>query len=245
MIIYLDQSGAHEPSDAIAVIGYAASEGDWEGIQEKWRQILDLYGVPEFRFVKEQKRQDLIEALFQIVRDHTAFGMGGVLNVQDYERCVPDWFKRENEHPYYFVFQLFFDMLLGSLERLLAPPLPPDRKLTFVLDQNQFMQRAAGTFLQLKSLRDTHDRMGTITFKSRKDCPLLEVADLIACLVRDEASRRAQRPEREWAKQMRQRYNLIVGLYDKDNIPGLVHRIMVGKLKAADAIFAQATGATL
>jgi hypothetical protein len=164
-----------------------------------------------------------------------------VLSVQDYEKFAPDWFQRENEHPYHFVFQLFFDMLLGTLEKLLDPPLPPRQKLTFVLDQNEFMQKSAGTFLQLKALRDTHGRMGTITFKSRKDCPLLQATDLIACLIQDAVSRRAaNQPEREWAQEMRQRYNLIMGVYNRENIPGLVQRIMAAKLKAASASFGQA-----
>src|SRR5205823_14793114 len=93
----------------------------------------------------------------------------------------------------------------------------------------------------LKALRDTHDRMGTITFKSRKDCPLLQIADLIACLMQDAVSRRApNQPERQWAQEMRQRYNLIMGVYNRENIPGLVQRIMAAKLKAASASFGQA-----
>src|SRR5258708_17122810 len=102
------------------------------------------------------------------------------------------------------------------------------------------MQRSAGTFLQWKALRDTHDRMGTITFKSRKDCPLLQISDLIARLMRGAVSQRApNQPEREWALAMRQRYNLITGIYNRENIPGLVQRIMAAKLKAASANFGE------
>lgn len=210
-------------------------------------QALDLYGATQFQtysLVRKQesshldwpelKRQQFINALIEIVRSHTSLGVAGVLNVRDYEEFAPDWFQRESEHPYYFGFQLFFDMLLGTLEKLLDPPLPPQQKLTFVLDQNDFMQRSAGTFLQLKALRDTHNRMGTITFKSRKDCPLLQVVDLIACLMCDDVARQTPgKPRQEWAAEMRQRYNLVSGIYDRDNIPGLIQRIMAAKLKAA------------
>jgi hypothetical protein len=250
MIVYANKNGV----DVIAIAGYAASAGDWACIEKMWTQTLNLYGVHELhtRSVRreeefpypdwpEQKRREFLEALIQIIREHTSFGVASVLSVQDYERYAPDWFQWENEHPYYFAFQLFFDMFLGTVEKLVDPPLPPGEKLTFVLDQNEFMQRSAGTFLQLKALRDTHDRMGTITFKSRKDCPLLQIADLIACLMQDAVSRRApNQPEREWAQEMRQRYNLIIGTYNRENIPGLVHRIMAAKLKAASASFGQA-----
>ena len=36
---------------------------------------------------------------------------------------------------------------------------------------------------------------------------------------------------------MRQRYNLIMGIYNRENIAGLVQRIMAAKLKAASANF--------
>jgi hypothetical protein len=253
VIIYIDEIGTHDPSglqrcsDVIAVVGYAAPLDAWESIERTWMQTLDLYGVTQFQthslVMKQEspemdwpelKRQQFINALIEIVRSHTSLGVAGVLNVRDYEEFAPDWFQRESEHPYYFGFQLFFDMLLGTLEKLLDPPLLPQQKLTFVLDQNDFMQRSAGTFLQLKALRDTHDRMGTITFKSRKDCPLLQVVDLIACLMRDDVARQTQsKPKQQWAAEMRQRYNLVSGIYDRDNIPGLIQRIMAAKLKAA------------
>ncbi len=257
MIIYAGESGTHNSlgsqngSEMITVVGYAASADDWVCIEEMWMQTLHRYGANELHLREairaeeslypdwpEWKRREFLEALIQIIRSHTSFGVAGMLSVPDYEKYDPDWFQWENEHPYYFVFQLFFDMLLGTLEKLLDPPLPPREKLTFVLDQNEFMQRSAGTFLQLKALRDTHDRMGTITFKSHKDCPLLQAADLIAGLMRGAVSQRApNQPEREWAQAMRQRYNLITGIYNRENIPGLIHRIMAAKLKAANANF--------
>ena len=240
MIVYANKTGA----DVIAVVGYAASPGDWACIENMWTDMLDLYGVRELHMNSacqdwpEQKRKELLEALIQIIRKGTSFGVASVLNVQDYESYAPDWFQWENEHPYYFAFQLFFDMFLGTVEKLPDPPLPPGEKLTFILDQNEFMQRAAGTFQQLKALRDTHDRMGTITFQSRKDCPLLQAADLVAGLIRDTVSRSPRsQADREWTQEMRQRYNLVMGVYNRENIPGLVQRIMAAKLKAASANF--------
>jgi hypothetical protein len=245
MIVYANKTGA----EVIAVVGYAASAGDWASIERMWTETLDHYGVSEFEtrsMVREyecpyaawpeEKRQEFLEALIQIIRKHTSFGVASVLSVHDYERHAPDWFRWENEHPYYFAFQLFFDMFLGTVEKLPQPPLPPDEQLTFILDQNEFMQKSAGTFLQLKALRDTHDRMGTITFQSRKDCPLLQAADLISCLIQDAVSRSPRnQPDREWAQEVRQRYNLIMGVYNRENIAGLVQRIMAAKLKAASA----------
>jgi hypothetical protein len=243
MIVYANKTGA----EVIAVVGYAASAGDWACIEEMWRQTLDRYGIHELQMSSvyqdwpEQKRREFMEALILIIRKGTSFGVASVLNVKDYEAYAPDWFQWENEHPYYFAFQLFFDMFLGTVEKLPDPPLLPSEKLTFILDQNEFMQRSAGTFLQLKALRDTHDRMGTITFQSRKDCPLLQAADLVARLIHEIVSRSPRSQlDREWAQEMRQRYNLIMGVYNRENIPGLVQRIMAAKLKAASANFGQA-----
>ncbi|HEV2989032.1 MAG TPA: DUF3800 domain-containing protein [Candidatus Angelobacter sp.] len=239
MIVYANKTG----SGVMAVVGYAASAEGWACIEKTWTETLELYGVHElplnaYRNWPEQKRTEFLETLIDIVRKHTSFGVASILRVEDYEGCAPDWFQWENEHPYYFAFQLFFDMFLGTVEKLPDPPLPPGEQLTFVLDQNEFMQRSAGIFLQLKALRDHHDRMGTITFKSRKDCSLLQAVDLTASLVQSEVSQSPRRqPDRDWAQEMRQRYNVIMGVYDRHNIPGLVQRIMATKLKAASANF--------
>ena len=240
MIVYANKTG----TDVIAIAGYAADAAAWAQIETLWAETLALYGVREpdvssfLREWPEEKRRPVYEALIQIVRKHTSFGVASVLRVYDYERYAPHWFQWENEHPYYFAFQLFFDMFLGVVEKLPDPPLPRDEKLTFILDQNEFMQRSAGTFQQLKALRDARDRMGAITFQSRKECPLLQAADLIACLIRDAASNsQPNRPDAEWAQEMREHYNLVVGVYNRENISGLIQRIMAAKLKAAGANF--------
>lgn len=240
MIVYANKTG----TDVITIAGYAADAVAWTHIETLWAQALDLYGIRDLNvssFLEvcpEEKRRSLVEASTQILRNHASFGVAGVLHVQDYERHAPQWFQWENEHPYYFAFQLFFDMFLGVVEKLPNPPLARDEKLTFILDQNEFMQRSAGTFLQLKALRDARDRLGAITFQSRKESPMLQVANLIACMVRDEASKlQTNQLDFEWVQEMRKDYNLVVGVYNRENIPGLIQRIMAAKLKAVGASF--------
>jgi len=240
MIVYANKSG----TEVITIAGYGADAAGWAHIETLWAQALDLYGIRDLNVSSlledcpEEKRRLLLEVLIQILRKHASFGVAGVLHVKDYERHAPQWFQWENEHPYYFAFQLFFDMFLGVVEKLPHPPLPRDEKLTFILDQNEFMQRSAGTFLQLKVLRDACDRLGAITFQSRKESPLLQIANLIAGMVRDEASKsQANRLDVEWAPKMREHYNLVVGVYHRENIPGLIQRIMAAKLKSASANF--------
>src|SRR5437773_8235316 len=115
MIVYANKTGA----GLIVVVGYAASAGDWACVEKMWIETLNLYGVRELHGSSacqdwpEQKRTELLEALIQIIRKGASFGVASVLNVQDYESYAPNWFQWENEHPYYFAFQLFFDMFLG------------------------------------------------------------------------------------------------------------------------------------
>ena len=107
MIIYLGERGTQPGSDMIAVVGYAASHEDWECVEKTWMQTLELYGASEPHMLwkkrfpypdwPERKRMDLLESLTEIVRSHTSFGVGAILNVQDYEQFAPDWFRREND----------------------------------------------------------------------------------------------------------------------------------------------------
>ncbi len=240
MIVYANKTG----TEVITIAGYAADAARWAHIETLWAETLNLNGVRDLdviRFLEdrpEKERRLVVDALIQIMQKHTSFGVASVLHVQDYERYAPHWFQWENEHPYYFGFQLFFDMFLGVVEKLPNPPLPRDEKLTFILDQNEFMQRSAGTFLQLKSLRDARNRLGAITFQSRKESPLLQAANLIAGIVGNTASKsQRSRLDVEWAHQMREQYNLAVGVYNRENIAGLIQRIMAAKLKAASVNF--------
>ena len=256
LTVYADESGTHDVlgvqpgSDVVGVVGYAAWEKDWRRIEKHWETRLREYGVKEFHmrsFMRDKeypyrnwppkRREKFINALIKIAQKNTRFGIGGLVVLDDYNRIVPDFLREERKHPYYFSFQMFFDLPLPQLEKF-DPPLPKGDQVAFIFDQNQqFEEEAIKAFHDIKQLRDKHDRMGSIDFRSRKKCRVLEVADLIVYLMRDDLSRltRGEKRRRDWIDELRQRENLLVGYYDKGNLPRYVSGVLAGKIKALNA----------
>ncbi len=253
--VYADESGTHDAlgvqpgSDVVGIVGYAAWDEDWRRIEKHWATRLRKFGVKEFHmrsFMRDKeypyrnwpdrKREKFINALIKIARDNTRFGIGGLVVLEDYNRIVPDFLRDERKHPYHFTFQMFFDLILPQLEKF-DPPLPKGHQVAFIFEQNQqFEADAIKAFHAIKGLRDKHDRMGSIDFFPKKRCPLFQIADLIVYLVRDDLSRKIRgEKRRSWIDDIRQRENLLIGYYDKGNLPKYVRGVIEGKIKALNA----------
>ena len=128
-------------------------------------------------------------------------------------------------------------MLLPHLERM-SPKLPSGQQVAFVFDQNnQFSVDALRAFNEIKELRDRHNRMGSILFRPRTDCPPLLAADLVVYLIRDDLSRLSRGTERrDIVDRLIQRQNLLVGYYDKDNLAAYVEGIRENRGKNIEAL---------
>ncbi len=108
---------------------------------------------------------------------------------RDYDEVVPQWLKDQDRHPCFFCFRLFLDAVLHVLRTEVDPILQQktkgyhkeDEPVAFIFDQQQeFKDQAIKTFYALKALRDTDNRMGSITFGCRKQYVPLQAADLMA-----------------------------------------------------------------
>jgi hypothetical protein len=161
-------------------------------------------------------RKKFIESLIKVARDKTRCGFGALLYVPDYEQVVPDDLKQERGHPYYFSFQLFFDMLLRQLEQLAQPK---GQQVAFIFEENQFQDLAAKAFWDIKQVRDKNNRLGSIDFFSKGKCVAFQAADIVGWLFREDLSRRKNgHPRREWVSQLIARENVMVGYYDRQNL---------------------------
>jgi hypothetical protein len=237
LTLYGDESGTHDAkgllpgSDVCGVFAYGAMERDWKKFTPMWKGRL-RGKVPLFHmrtFMREKSypyrkwsaddRKKFIESLIKVARDKTRVGFGALLYVPDYDQFVPADLKQERGgHPYYFAFQLFFDMLLPKLEKF-DPPLPKGQQVAFLFEQNQFQGLAAKAFWEIKKIRDKNNRLGSINFFSKDKCVPFQAADMTGWLFREDLSRQKKGlPRREWVDQLIERQNAIVGYYDRQNL---------------------------
>jgi len=251
LTFYGDESGTHDRlgvqpgSDVIAVAGYLGWNDDWKRIQTRWKNCLEKYRVSEFhlaRFLRneeppyrtwnKEKREEFIDELIGIARRHTCGGFGGLVVLEDYNQILPAHIKREHKHPYYFCFQMLIDILLPELDTL---HLPAGEQVAFIFDQNQqFANGATESFKIIKQIRDKDDRLGSITFGSRKQYIPLQAADLIAYTVRAELSRfTKEKPRPDWGMNLSRKKNLKIVYCNKDGLERYVQEINSGKIKHA------------
>ena len=93
---YIDESGTHDDSVAIAVGGFASTPEVWMAFEKPWREILGRFGidrfhmsdfvarVPPFDRFDEQERHDLISSLVDCISRHDLGGAAVVLKRADY-----------------------------------------------------------------------------------------------------------------------------------------------------------------
>jgi hypothetical protein len=231
-----DQTGVQVGADVCGVYAYAAWEKDWKQFSTVWKARLTERNVKQFHMrdfmrIKEYPyrnwcvfdRNEFLKELIRVARQKTRFGFGSLVHVPDYDSVVPADLKEDRVHPYYFTFQLFFDMLLPELERL---SLPKGQRAAFFFEENgQFQDAANKAFWEIKNIRDKHDRLGSITFLPKNKCIAFQAADMAAWIFREDLSLKKQtlpRPRREWVDQLIARSNVVVGYYDYENLPKYV-----------------------
>ena len=160
---YGDESGTHDAAgnqrgaEVAIVAAYVSYKKDWDLFCAGWQSVLDRYGISEFHmqeFAKEpdgrpndstqdpswpyygwsrKKKDDFIRELVPVARDNSYFGIAGAVDVRAYDRVVPAWLKGQTKHPYYFCFQMFFDLILDTLRNKLEVPLLPGEQVAFFL----------------------------------------------------------------------------------------------------------------
>jgi len=174
-----------------------------------------------YRNWSPNERKEFIESLIDVAKNKTRFGFGALVYVPDYDQIVPDDLKQERGHPFYFSFQLFFDMLLRQLDGYYLS-LPKGQQVAFIFEENQFQDIATRAFWEIKKIRDKNSRLGSITFLSKNKCVAFQAADMAGWLFREDLSRRKKGlPRRECVNRLLKRGTdnaVTVGYYDRDNL---------------------------
>jgi hypothetical protein len=205
-----------------------------------WK-VLDQYRVPAFHmaeFVDERrgpknvdwlykgwsddKRRRFISALIEVARDNTLIGICGAVAVRDYNEVVPEWLKRETQHPYHLSLQNFFDNVLTTLQDSLPLLLLPWERIAFSFEQqDEFEKKALELFSQVRK-RDHQKRLGSIVFVPKGKFRAHEAADLFAFRMRKVITRliAGKKPFARggWDEQLNARKSLIVGYFTRPNL---------------------------
>jgi hypothetical protein len=240
-----DETGAQPGSEVSVVAGFLGRTAHWEAFTEKWIEVLEEYHVPALHmseFVDEKRgpnkpdwpykgwdrgrRDRFIRELVRVARDYTLVGLCGSVIVRDYDDVVPEYLKRETEHPYHFSLQSVFDNVLQTFESTLPLMLLPSEQVSFSFEQQDQFEKKAIEVFNLVKKRDLFNRLGSIGFVPKGKCRGHETADLFAYRMRKAITRKSngQVPfsPGSWDEELNARNSLVVAYVDRQGLLDMV-----------------------
>ncbi|MGO9451129.1 MAG: hypothetical protein ACLQDV_08815 [Candidatus Binataceae bacterium] len=251
--LYGDESGTHDEtgmeqgSEVATVAGFLARSEHWEVFTEKWVEVLDEFSVPAFHmneFVDERgeekpnwpykgwtrdKCEEFIMSLVRVARDYTLVGFCGSVIVRDYEEVVPEYLKKETQHPYHFALQNLFDNVITTFTDTLPLMLLPREQVDFSFEQqDEFQQKALEIFERVKK-RDHTNRLGSIAFVPKGLFRAHEAADLIAYRMRKVITRQVSGKPAfsagSWDEELNARRSLVVAYVQRDGLLAMTREL--------------------
>lgn len=242
---YFDESGTHDQSEVVAVVGYLATYEGWNHWEIEWNEVMAHYGVIDFHMTDfvarrgefaddkwtEERRATFMERITTICRERTMMSLGCVVRRTDYEKCLPRTIQDDLRHPYYFCLYGCFNMLLNWSSEHIDAIKPVhflfDRKPgRFRIGSHKIGWEAFATelFYRLKAGFDEEGAVvGDITFGSRRDYPQLRASDLLAfeaCRLLLHASP-FDHTESDWRQSMKalsKRKNMMISFPDESTM---------------------------
>jgi hypothetical protein len=203
---YLDDSGSDSISEYFILAGWVAPAPAWESFTDDWRSALML--SPQIAYVKSKEvygtRGEFLGwgkmelsgrlAIFgNIVRKHVIAGGGAAVRKQDYEDIIRGNINKRFDSPYFVCFVSVVTILVKHLDALGFTD-----KMDFVFDEDTIKRKVGPLFDGFKEWPwEFSDRLGSLDYRSDKEVPPLQAADLVAGLARRQLRKLASSETRE------------------------------------------------
>src|SRR5438094_374740 len=145
---FLDDSGTHDGSLVLGIGGCVAREEQWNFFATDWQQMLEDFGIEEFKSSDlqvfagefkgwtEDKRRSLIGTAAKIGTKWAKDSFASLVVRSDYADAVPEWAKNTPAFggDYNFCFQMTVGRIMAWINRLHVP-MPANEQIAFVFDQ--------------------------------------------------------------------------------------------------------------
>jgi Protein of unknown function (DUF3800) len=183
---YFDETGTHDQSELVAIVGLISTDEKWQAFDVEWRQLLSNVGIASFHATEcnagrgsfaglpREIRDDLFKNLTKLVLDHVPAGVEALVLRTDWD-ALPGLAKHFRD-PYHFC----FESCMHQVSKWSKKNANGEQvELTFA-NQDKYATRATEVFKGYKTNSMWKDELGSFTFARAKDKPALQAADLIA-----------------------------------------------------------------
>ena len=187
---YLDESGTHDGSEAVAVAGFISNTAKWEALSEDWSRALaeweiDYFHMSDFENYQQQfsswtevQHRDRLNYLLGLIKQYTMQSVGYVLPMEAFDRIVSEEAKGVCGDAYGMA-------ALGcwwTVAKLAKQP-QNDGYINYVMDRKS---KGSGPLLQIYRSGSKVDqwsddtRIRGLLFHDKEDFPPLQAADIMA-----------------------------------------------------------------
>ena len=235
--IFMDESGTHDQSPAMAIGAYLAPLETWEAFTTKWNDVkrhegkypIDVFHSTdcealrgEFEGWTKVERDGLVSKLLSVIGEHDIHGIGLAVDLPSFKsefKNRPDLRALFNDEPYIFCFQLVLDDILSELEKSGS-----NQAVAFVHEENEYEAMAEAAFSSMKAQRSKHYGPMSLTFGEKRAYTPLQAADVLAF----ETNKRMRDPSKEGRRSFQTinaRGRVRVEGFTRENMPKLIKRL--------------------
>lgn len=228
---YLDESGhTKDPkNDVVSIAGCVASLDAWKSFVPKWKAVLHEFGVSqlhmknfahftgEFNAWLEQRRQDFLGKLMQIMEQNIGVYVGAAVLVSAFRDLTPEQ-QSQLVDPYFPCFQV---CVYGATLQLIGEA--PEKKVNLVFAKiPKFVGLATNLYHVCSEAQDFGYRLSSLSFASPFETVQLQAADLVAYELRKCLHDRIYQPDRKLRWPMRKLYRhptrALFDFFDRDKL---------------------------
>jgi hypothetical protein len=203
-IASFDESGKLADSSCVAFGGCLASVEDSLSMSHAWDAILREHGIEYVRMTEAlncrgefdgwkgkrlQERNRLLKSLVTLGQSRVAMFVCAPMSCEEF-KALPEGQRRRLKNPQYCGFESCVTVLTQNASRL-------GHKLQLHCDSSEEYSETCITLYHKLRMRDqlVRDTCISITFAEDKEYPMLQLADVYASCVRQNAVRKVSRPD--------------------------------------------------
>ena len=229
---YLDET---EHDDIVGVGGWLGTFESWQRFEPRWKALLPPEAKGDFHYTDfwhdpkhwsvnwpHARRLEFIKSLAELVVQHASFGMGIVISNSEYERIIPNEFKRDLRGSVYFCLGHCLRLLIGHYNKLPARPPAP---LLFMHDSKKGKEAwIAEWYYTVRNKFHQDNVLGDLSFGRRQHEPVLQAADLLV----GELRRHREGHSSQVVEILQRKRNILVAFPDEAQMRDMVTAALEG-----------------
>ena len=202
--VFFDEAGTHATSDVVVLAGLLGPADAWVTVDKAISDALNHEGVDFYhatdveayprprgiykKWGRTRARAFTDRITATLVGAPQIVGLGVYVEAKDWlaatDLIKPFFQKVDTEifakNPFRLPYHILVKTCLGVVMESLNPSLPPDEKVTFVFEDNNWKHAVIDGYDVFKKLHPQSSRFGTIAFEPKIGFPGLQAADLLA-----------------------------------------------------------------